>query len=69
MNEFLLIVDFENGYLPLGIVTGAEAIEAAKADMDRRTPDDLCPECYSLWKRNAAGQCERHSKFEVGHYY
>jgi len=55
MNEFLLIVDFENGYLPLGIVTMAEAIAAAEVDLASRTTDDLCPETYRLWQRDSSG--------------
>lgn len=59
MNNLLLIAENEDGaYLPLGIFTPAEALEAAKADQDSRSPerDDVCITSYALWKRDKSGR-------------
>jgi hypothetical protein len=59
MNNLLLIAENEDGaYLPLGIFTPTEALEAAKADQDSRSSDrdDVCITSYALWKRDESGR-------------
>jgi hypothetical protein len=62
LGSALLIVEFEGGYAPIGVVsTLAEAREVAQDDLSRRVAslnkgaDCPCPAAYKLWSRSNDG--------------
>ena len=57
----ILIIEHENGYLPLGEVESIEEAEEVVAAYYRHAPyrDDPAPEAIAIWKRNFDGDYVR----------
>ena len=58
MQTYLLIAQNCDAYEPIAEVTEGEIEEFIACDRRNRSPenDDLCPEYYALWKRDANGR-------------